>query len=216
MSLQGLLRSGGRKRIGMDVDDVLALTCRTIIDLYNSIHGTHTSIEDLTAWDADKWKHPMTRPEFTELYNEAWTQKWAKIAPSIPPWVLGRLTDTYEVEITTRRPPEQEVYLRRWLGMYFPGIPVKAQIVDSLDAKLRAGYDIMFDDANHLAEELIKKNDGRTTLFLVDQPWNRSQRYDLRSPDVIGVKTLGAGIELLMRNGHAETARATAKSRMTR
>ena len=60
------------------------------------------------------------------------------------------------------------------------------------------GYDVIFDDADPVADELIKAPGIGTRLYLIDQPWNKRRRYEEESSRITRVKSLSHGIESLL------------------
>ncbi len=193
------LKPTNRKRVGIDVDGVLALLYDVLIAEYNALHKTSYTIDAFSSWN--KWEIPLTFSEFMGMYNEIWTKRWTDVKPSIPESALLPLLKRYDVDLLTHRPKGHEPYLRNWLGLYFPNIhgQLKIRITDSPEAKVLHDHDFMFDDAPPLAEELIRLGEAKPLLFLITQPWNRNEDYEKRSSAIRRVKNLKEGIGLLLK-----------------
>lgn len=199
-----------RKRVGIDMDGTLALFHDTFLAEYNAIHKTHYTLADFSSWN--KWKIPIRFPAFMKMYNEIWTKRWAEIKPSITEPTLRRLAEGYDIDILTHRSKGHEPYLRGWLNLHFPELQhrIGIRITESSEAKTLHDHDILFDDAPPLAKELIKLDMARPHLFLVEQPWNAGESYQGHGRIITRVKSLEAGIDLLMRKG-PETSPQTNK-----
>ena len=80
-------------------------------------------------------------------------------------------------------------------------IELDIKIVNTAEEKLHSGHDILFDDGNPVAEELIREgNKSNVTLFLIEQPWNVKYEYSKSSTRIISVKNLETGIKELIKS----------------
>ncbi|MDE1865638.1 MAG: hypothetical protein KGH94_03325 [Candidatus Micrarchaeota archaeon] len=197
-------------KVGLDVDGTLAMSFHTIIDYYNSVNKTGYTIKDLGGWSKN-WNIPMSLDEYHKLYDKIWTQRWWGIKPSIGSKDLSALASSHNVEIVTARPTTHEPFVNCWLNAHFPGISLNLKITPRSEEKVHMGYDILLDDGNPVAEEMIRNGNGRTRLILIEQPWNMKEHYESRSPKIEAVKDLQEGISLLLRRAGNNRA---AQSRM--
>ena len=171
-----------QKRIGLDIDDTLALFMGTFLAEYNAKLGSAYTQNDITDWST--WKMPISLDEFVKEHDSIWKNRWQTVKPSVSRDLLFELTEKYHVDILTHRPAEHQPYMRKWLGMYFPKVELGVVCVKSAEEKLHSGYDILFDDGNPLAEELIRNEKStKVILYLVEQPWNRNKNYGEGAPE---------------------------------
>lgn len=203
MNLEGMLRMDSakrRKKVGLDIDGTLALFHNTYIAEYNRRFGKNYTLEDITDWS--DWRIPISRDDFFRMHDEIWTRNWRDIKPAVSQELLFELMKRYDVDILTQRMVwvDHRSHLTDWLKLNFPDSGLNIRIVKSSEEKIHSGYDILIDDGNPVAEELIKQNgNSAVILFLVQQPWNRNGDYGNRSPNIIPVENLGAGIRELIR-----------------
>jgi 5'(3')-deoxyribonucleotidase len=180
-------------KVGMDMDGTLARFHDTFIASYNERFGRAYALGDITDWS--KWKIPISLPDFIKMHDEIWTLNWRNIAPAVSSNMLSSLTERYDVDILTHRIADHQSCLTDWLGLNFPNLELNLKIVRSAEEKISSGYDILFDDGNPVAEELIRKKDETDViLFLILQPWNKSHDYGGLCSSIIPVESLGVAI----------------------
>ena len=79
----------------------------------------------------------------------------------------------------------------------------RVKIVNTAEEKLHSRHNILFDDGNPVAEELIREEGkSNVTLYLIEQPWNIQENYSKRNPNIISVKNLEIGINELIGQKH--------------
>ncbi len=179
-------------KVGMDIDGTLALTADAIMKDYNIRTKSNYSANDITGWDS--WGMPMPLDEFLHMHDVFWTTRWKEIKPAIKRELFAELADSCELEIITHRPLSHQEHLEAWLDMHFHGIRIPVKCVDSAEKKIHSGKDVLFDDGNPVAEELIRNKGNGPLLYLIDQPWNRNEAYHERSSRIIKVNSLEQGI----------------------
>jgi 5'(3')-deoxyribonucleotidase len=218
MAFLELLRSSDRKRVGLDVDGTLAMFHEAFVAEYNAANGTHFTTEAFQSYGKGKWSIPITYPELLATYDKIWRQRWESIRPSVRQSTLKLLVEAHDVDILTYRPPGHEECLRNWLRFYFPrlGPKLNIKITKNAEEKVHTDYDILIDDAPPVAEELIRVGAGSRKLILVEQPWNRNERYEQHSPAITRVKTLKEGIEMLVRTTQGTGKQEQHRSRIAR
>jgi 5'(3')-deoxyribonucleotidase len=201
---QPLLGLELRQKVAIDMDDTLALLKEAWLPVYNLANGTSFTIEAFKSWSV--WDLPATFEQFMNLYHDLWAKDWKSIQPSIFHGTLQTLAERHDVDIVSNRPQWHEPYVKSWMNHYFPDIKVNIVLTESSEKKAQMGYNVMFDDGNPLAKTLATNGNKRTTLYFIDKPWNRNDRYELESPNIIRVKSLAEGIALFVRKDQVVTA----------
>jgi 5'(3')-deoxyribonucleotidase len=183
-------------RVGLDVDGTLAHSQEAIVNAYNlRTNGNHTK-EELDSHTG--WSMPITDEEFSELHYTLWKDDWERIRPAVSERTLSKLISACDVQLLTGIPEACDGGLRSWLGSNFPNTDVKIRYVVSLREKPYLGYDVLFDDADPVADEFLKVPVNGMKLYLIDQPWNKRRRYEEESSRITRVESLSYGIESLL------------------
>ena len=194
------VKNAKRVRVGLDVDGTLAHSQEAIVDEYNlRTKGSHTK-EEFDSYNG--WSMPITDEEFSELHYTLWKDNWERIRPAISERTLKKLVNACDVQLLTGIPKECEYGLNSWLGSNFPDTVMEIEYVVSLREKPYLGYDVLFDDADPVADEFIKVHAKGMRLYLIDQPWNKGRRYEEESDRITRVKSLSHGIESLLSELH--------------
>jgi len=190
-------RQGAKRiRVGLDVDGTLAYSQEAIVNEYNiRTKSSHTK-EELDSHTG--WSMPITHEEFSELHDMLWKDKWDRIKPAVSERTLSKLISACEVQLLTGIPEECDDGLRGWLCANFPDIEMRIKYVISLTEKPHLGYDVIFDDAEPVADEFIKVSAKGKRLYLIDQPWNKRRRYEEENSRITRVESLSNGIECLL------------------
>ena len=185
-----------RLKIGLDIDGTLAYSHDVILDAYNAIKGSSFSKQDIRGW-GDPNESLMTTEEFDMLHGLSWKENWRSILPSVSQEHLERLSNVCSIEILTGIPPQLRDSVKSWLRMNFP--EMEFEIMHSqLTEKPFLGYDILFDDANPVADSFMTNNRKGERLYLMEQPWNRECGYETKDSRIMMVKDLGQGIDHLL------------------
>ncbi|MEM0138944.1 MAG: hypothetical protein QW100_04420 [Thermoplasmatales archaeon] len=193
------MHSVPKKTVGVDIDGTLADFHNVFLEFYNKKHGSNYTLDDICGYRPETWNIPISTQEFLDVHNEIWNDYWKEIKPTVSQEEFKSLVNLYDVEIITQRPIEQSEYVMKWLKKNFNDIHIKVKCVPTVDKKLAYGYSIIFDDANPLAEEILKDEQGDSTiLYLITQPWNARQDYERRSDRIVRVSNLKEGIERLL------------------
>ena len=189
-----------KEKIGLDIDGTLADFHTVFLKVYNELHKSNYTPDDICDYKPESWRIPMSTPEFLDMHGQIWSNMWEEIKPTIGKETLDSLAETHEVEVITQRPIEQSEYIVKWLKKNFDDADIKVTCVPTIDKKLNYGYKTIFDDANTLAEEIIKRgNNSPVTLCLITQPWNSHHKYE-RDGKIIRVNDLNSGIEKLLKS----------------
>jgi len=136
-------------RIALDVDNTLAATLATVVDLYNREDEANLSVSDFSSWDFQE--NPLSFDEYAVAADAAWGHP-DQIPPSSPTITDGvRALDAYgDIDIVTgREGREQE--MQQWLEWHGirEGTEYRAFITDQYKARL--DYDLYIDDNPRLA-----------------------------------------------------------------
>ncbi len=185
-----------RKKAGLDIDGTLALFHEAFLKEYNSKYHTNYVLEDFESYH--KWRIPVSFEEFMDFHNMIWKEKWREVKPAVSQSTLQSLAKAYEVEILTHRPDDHKPHLEQWLKFYFPKVKLEVRITSNTEVKALARYDILFEDAPPVAEEMIRRGDTKTLLILVNRPWNRTATLEGLTPNIVRVDSLKEGIEMLL------------------
>ena len=190
------VKNAKRVRVGLDVDGTLAHSQEAIVDEYNlRTKGSHTK-EEFDSYNG--WSMPITDEEFSELHYTLWKDNWERIKPAVSERTLKKLVNACDVQLLTGIPKECGDGLNSWLGSNFPDTVMEIEYVVSLREKPYLGYDVLFDDADPVADEFIKVHAKGMRLYLIDQPWNKGRRYEEESDRITRVKSLSHGIDSLL------------------
>jgi 5'(3')-deoxyribonucleotidase len=166
-----LLRARKRrgKRIGVDLDRVLADQVGHILPRINAEQGT-----SLTREDVDEWRLPLPRSDIACEINKALTD--AEYVLTMPPLpgakrLLNRLFPRHEIIILTARPREALEWTRIWLDRN--GLSCDKLVAATEAKKSLHGCDVLVDDYIGNVVEYLSNSEG--VAVLVDQPWNRKR-----------------------------------------
>ena len=183
-----------RLKIGLDIDGTLAYSHETIIELYNSMNNSSFSKSDILGWGDVNF---ITTDEFDALHHISWKENWRSIRPSISQESLEELSRFCNIEILTGMPNKLRESLESWLELHFPKMRFSIRHADLVE-KPFLGYDILFDDANPVADSFIRNGNSSDRLYLMEEPWNKDMGYGLRDSRITVVKDLDHGIRHLL------------------
>ena len=184
-----------KKKIAIDLEDVLANVKEPYIRVINERYGTNYTVQDITSWDFRCIGSSLE--EFLAITRILW--KYPEEIPPTEPY-LGRKIDAlremgYEIHIITQRPDSHEE-MKQWLilnGIEYDEFLHTNHLKESKLGIIKANnYLYVIDDNPNLAQEI--KNVRNTLLLLYDQPWNRSVK---ETENIIRVPNFGAAIEIV-------------------
>lgn len=167
--------------LGVDLDNVLALTDPLIRRLIREMFGIHLGQGDIIHFDY--WRCGITKEQDRAVFNRFHHSECATVAV-IDGAVnaLLSLHDDFEIHIVTGRPPITERSTLDWLETH--GIPY-----DELDFRKRkegsrVNFDAFVDDHRETAYALAHRG---IYSFLFDYPWNEPEPID--PPNLIRVES---------------------------
>ena len=174
-------------RIYVDIDDVLARTIESLIDLLDETHGRRVEVEEVLHFDLEK-SFALDEAEIRAFMARAHEDE---VLERIEPVGEGVRTvgdwhgAGHEVHLVTGRPPASNAASRRWLARY----DVAHTALHHLDKWSRptwndAGlpalrfdelrtmdFDFAVEDSLDTAVRLVEEFD--LPVALMDRPWNR-------------------------------------------
>ncbi|MEM9174884.1 MAG: hypothetical protein AAGC67_06590 [Myxococcota bacterium] len=174
-------------KIYVDIDDVLARTIESLIDLLDETHGRRVDVEAVRHFDLEK-SFDLSDDEIFAFMERAHTDDALE---RIEPVAEGIRTledwrgDGHEVHLVTGRPPAANAASRRWLERHAvphvalhhldkwsrptwneAGLPALA--FDELGAM---AFDFAVEDSLDTAVRLVEE--FALPVALMDRPWNR-------------------------------------------
>lgn len=174
-----------RRRVGVDVDGVLADHVTALIPRMRAKYGIELRWEEAT-----QWRLPLGDSDIVVEFLEAMTDlEWVAGIPAYPDaaGAIRELASLAEVVIVTARPRAAADTTINWLNRH--GLPFY-EFVCGIDAdKNRQGLDLLIDDyLGNILGFLAEGADigagvgtgveGRIGVLL-DRPWNREGRDEL-------------------------------------
>lgn len=176
-----------RRRIYVDIDDVLSRTVERLIDLLDSLHGRRIELDDALHFDLSK-TFSLDEDEIREFMDHAHSDEWiGSIAPVTgASQVLDRWGDAGDVvALVTGRPPMTNAASQRWLEEH----GLRHESLHHLDKWNRPdwnleglpaigfheieafGFDFAVEDSLDTAIRLVEEFE--LPVALMDRPWNR-------------------------------------------
>lgn len=177
----------GRRRIYVDIDDVLSQTIESLIELLAETHGRRVDVEEVLFFDLERsfGLSPREIHAFMDRVHED------DVIESIPPVEGGAETLSswrsagHDVHLVTGRPPSTNAASRRWLARH----AVPHTSLHHLDKWGRPTWNddglpaLRFDDLHEMGFEFAVEDSLETavrlvedfdlTVALMDRPWNR-------------------------------------------
>lgn len=156
-----------RKRIGIDLDEVLNDLMSQMVIAVNSRFGTEITIEDFNRWDIRECKVlTEAQVDFIErmFEDEDFLETLSPVAGAAHSINLLKQKG-HEIFIITAKPPTAIPATSRWLKRYFPMIPAENHIYTH--RKDLVDVDILIDDNSQTLRMRNNKDD-----VLIKRPWN--------------------------------------------
>lgn len=178
---------GERRRIYVDLDDVLSLTIGPLAALLERPHGRRVAVEEVVHFDLGR-SFGLSPAELDAFMRQAHApQQLAALEPAPgAARALGAWCEQgYDVAVMTGRPPSAATCSRSWLSRH--GIPhARLACVDKyarddwhaadeplvrFEALGEYGFALAVEDSLEVAAQLISR--WRIPVALMDRPWNR-------------------------------------------
>lgn len=188
--------SGGKARISLDVEEVLATINDAILARINEVKGTHYTGKDWTSYE-DLSCIGVTYQEFHSIWEDIWNNHRDRIKPLVDPTKLASLLELYDVDIVTARCKDSVDATELWLKENYKELDtVKRVVVEDRRSKITYDYTIYVDDSPVLAAD-VKNTPGRVQI-LVGSYYTDNPVYDNYAENVIKVKDTNAALDLLI------------------
>jgi len=171
-----------RKRIGVDLDDVLLDLNPALCEYHNSRFGTAFTPEDVTDYDLwNLWN--CTKKEAFRRVDDFFEspEHLGAVAVSGAREAVPILADRYDLFLITAKPERLRDMTGKWISENFPGMFQEMRFtggygrepgnsVKKSEVCLELGIRTFIDDAIGNARDLAPHVDR---IFLLDAPWNR-------------------------------------------
>ena len=188
-------------KIGVDVDDVLAVLSPALIDNHNKIHGTSYVMSDFLDFKLENtWGQPLKEAvKEIDGFLEKIKFDLEPINGSIE--AINKLSVNNEIFIITSRAKEHHTFTVNWLKKYFPnkfaGIYLANNFfpngnkIDKKDICELLLIDVLVEDYLHqaIACAPVVKN-----VILFNYPWNQSKNLP---KNIIRVKNWKEAIDFV-------------------
>lgn len=176
------IKSNKKKKIGIDIDEVLAEFMPELNNFYNSLHRTKFKFEDYKSYDLEKiWGGDRETSVMIvkDFYKSAY---FYKIKPAFySQKALEILSKDNELIAITFRPTYLQEATEYWVKKFFPE-KIKKVIctnqyvlsplkISKLDICLKEGIEVIIEDNLQVAVECAGKG---IKSFLLDKPWNQN------------------------------------------
>jgi uncharacterized HAD superfamily protein len=182
-------------RIGLDFDDVVADSMRTIVDLQNKQYGTLYKLQDVTSFGFENvWGG--TKEEWEVKVSGFLSTKYLAALSPVAGAVSGIAAlkkRGHELYIVTGRSENYVEATEQWIAEHFPDtftsvhygnhvLSGPSERRDKSDICKEYGIEVMIEDYMKNAKECA---DAGIRVFLFDQPWNQGEL----SPNMERVKS---------------------------
>ncbi len=161
---------GGRLKIAVDLDGVLAESMLVWCERVNKEFGMHLKMDDLDSWSSWK-KFSISKDDFYRILDESW-EDWEEVPPTEPRIAgkVARIEKFGDIDVVTGRSRKTEAAAKSWVDNH--GIRYKHFVrVEGWRDKIILDYDVYIDDAPDLMQ-LVSQTPLRWAV-LYDRPWNR-------------------------------------------
>lgn len=163
-------------KICQDMDGCIFDLNSEFCRIFNEIHGTNRTPEEMTSWEYyQEWG--MTKAECFAIYNGI-DQKNTKLLDKRIPEYLKELNEKHQLDIVTLKPFYKYKMVKKALemngiieGIHYRKLIVKTYTVGHV--KITLDYDVYIDDSEKLAKHM-QTIDTEKILLLYESPWNQS------------------------------------------
>ncbi|MDP2652347.1 MAG: hypothetical protein Q8O94_04370 [bacterium] len=169
--------------VGIDLDDVLALTNEALARFHNSKYGTAYTSDQVTSWETSfKTIWGVSDEEKARRIDEfLYSEEHMRMLPMPGAKdVIQKLGERYKLVIITARTRTAEHETRKWIGQHFPALADEIFFADAKDYSTKQskealcrtlGVNVLVDDAAHQMDRVAP---CVSIALLFNRPWNRS------------------------------------------
>lgn len=172
----GSIAKGRKLKIGIDIDDTAADVASVMLPVLAQRHGVAAS-KLRNRYDLSDLG--ITRKQYLDIYTELWNAKHTEIRPLLSRRAFMMLSEIAGPVFVTARSSNTHDALRSWLERNY-GKQAKVNVLpaDPHEAqgsrKLGAGFDLLIDDAPHIAASMGSRLAQGKALLLVDK-WKEAR-----------------------------------------
>ena len=180
-------------RVGVDIDGVLADIEAPILVMLRERHGIEIAREDITRWGYVVEEFGISTSEYLGMMDEAWAQGDVPLEEPDLAESLRRIKRSGNVvTIITKRTRPSHPAVVRWL--HDRGLWYDALVFVWGESKLNYPIDILVDDHPRIVEQAVRH--PNKTVFLRDQPWNRSvERFPINAERISSLRYVAERLE---------------------
>lgn len=181
-----------KKKIAVDIDEVLAEFIPSYLQFYNLRNGTNFNIQDIFSFNL--WESlGIEREEAVKIVFEFYGSDFFKRIKPIPFSVeaISKLSEKNHPSIITSRPESVREETIEWTHKYFPGMFREFHFTNQFsnngakknksDFCIENGYSLLIEDNASYANECARRG---IDVFLMEQPWNRKTLH----PKIVRVR----------------------------
>lgn len=168
-------------RLLIDMDGVLNDAITMLLARYNADYNDNLRIEDITAWELDKFVKPECGKMIYSYFREKGFFSKLPVQEHAQEVLARLLRAGHEIYVVTSSPPEAYEDKYYWFRRHFPFIP-EQNIIFCTPKQITTG-DVLFDDGPHNIKEWLKHNPGKIAIVM-DAPWNRGLEEELETYQV--------------------------------
>ncbi len=187
-----------KRKIGIDVDEVLAELMKELNAFYNNSYGANFKFEDYKSYKLEEtWG--MAKEKADKIISDFFYSEYYKQVRPIPGSQKGvaSLSNKNELSIITSRPAciKEDTY--KWINNHFPKTFSEFHFTDDLPDYRRKsrkaiicqnlGIDILIEDC---LEKSIECATNGTQIFLFDRPWNQHNNLPKKITRIYGWEEL--------------------------
>lgn len=174
-----------KPKLAVDMDEVLAHFLPAFIEFHNEKYGTNVSKKDFFSYEFWTIFNESPTESIQKVYDFHKTDYFKNIAPiSEAQKAISKLKQKYELVIITSRQKEVQDQTIEWVEKHFPETfsniyftNNNAQNTEKKQKKSeicnRINIPIIIEDCLEYAEDCAH---NKKEVYLLDQPWNQSQK----------------------------------------
>ena len=154
--------------IAVDVNGVLASHVEQILPILERRYGLEIGHGEIRSWD-----FPVGDTSFGAIIRaEQRTPGFVLETPPVPGAVeaMRRLARSHRLAIATGRPPETDLWTRRWLALHEIPYDAYENLQAGMKHRTTMRCDLLIDDYQLNLRSFLENTDGRAILFA--RPWN--------------------------------------------
>ena len=170
-----------KQKIGVDLDEVLAILTPKLLEYHNDVYGTDSNIDDCEEYGL--WLlWGCSKNECTRRVCDFYKSKYFKEVEPVKGSKEGieYLVNKYDLFVITSRPSWLEKETVEWVEKYFPNkfkgivltnqVSIKEEMKTKSEVGKELGISYLIDD--HI-EYVMDSYDNGIKVVVFEMPWNR-------------------------------------------